>query len=337
MKIIPTTSQVQFIDTSLPVPLAISVYVSVEWKIFDDSGKQLVVGDDFLAPDGIASPQVVFTIASPAEEPTDENPPPAPKPYKITVHVRLDAQGIPHEFNLQDIPVLVPVISVPLILALFRHDQFYRPELWGNAILIVTPPGSDQPKDVGTVLASIQPVRAIASRFAGLAWFALFLAELDKLASLLRTPPPKQPAIKVVPVASDSTLNDLKDIRLFSHKDNWGRVKKFYADQTSSLIVIGAPNRRVELFNKTDRQTGKGQLNLTLDKQMFVAIPSLHSPSPSATPQSAVAIAEAPPDSFGNTIKSLKLGTVQGLAPGLRFLRPSDDRRPAPRRRTRPA
>ena len=291
---------------SIPLPTTTRVPISVEvaWSITDARGTTLTLGTDFLAPNGLGNPTVSLIFAPEMVELTTDNPLPAPIRRNLNARVRLTAGGTQTGvIPLPSIPILVPALTLPTILALFLHTDFQaRSGDDDGAVLLVVPANSP----FGS-LQQLQPtlnqLQGAASTLASFASFAAFVAGLSELTGALTAQP-------FVQFRSTNAIGNLNDITLiqrgFFENDTEAE------DELSSLIFIGPRGKQAQLFNARDFKTDEGALTLTIGQNLFVIVRNLHSTDPADEPDGALTVDTTPPggvfnpDHFGDALSSLR-------------------------------
>ncbi|MBV9792068.1 MAG: hypothetical protein JOZ51_28035 [Chloroflexi bacterium] len=284
----------------LPVPSTSTVPISleVEWSVTDQAGTALTLGTDFLAPNGLKNPSVSLFFAPATAELTTDDPLPEPVTRKLKARVRLTAGGTQTDFiNLPEIPILVPVLPLPTLLALFLHSDFQaRTGDDDGAVLLVVPANSP----FGS-LQQLQPtlntLQEAASTLASFASFAGFVAGLSELTGALTA----QPHVQFRSTNQIGNLNDITLIqRGFFENDTEAE------DELSSLIFIGPQNKQAQLFNARNFDRDEGSFTLTIGSSLFVIVRTLHSDNPVAEGGTLEVDQEFQPDTFGDELSSLK-------------------------------
>lgn len=300
------------LEGSLPIPIQAPVAVSVTWSVRDADGNPLAEGDSFLAPDGLASPQVVLVFAPEIVELTASAPPPVAIQRFLHARVRLTAGGVTTpEIDLPAVPLLIPALPIPTVLAMFLHSNFQpRDGDDEGAVLIVVP--QDSPF---RSLAALQPIlntlEATVSRLTGFARFASFLLGLRDLTAALSA----QPHVQFRAQNGITNMNDITLIQrgIFSNDTE-------AEDELSSLIFVGPPGRRAEFFVAKHFRDGEGRFDLTVARrvveggeqiglELFTAIRSLHSANPATVPTGQeLEIVRARGGGFGDELSSVRFG-----------------------------
>jgi hypothetical protein len=310
---------------TLPLVVQVPVRVDIEWKVFlTSSDTELKEGPDFdvlpaspNAGDLITAAEVSFLFHPRLVEPKENQIVPGPILAEIRAKVRLTAQpangGIPVKSTPIELrlPIMLPVIPLPTVLALFRHANFLPRDtnLHTATDFIDTPDGfvllvvpDDSPlkavthlfdvlntiEELGSVVGSLVPAHA------------RLLLGLQKLAAAIST----QPHVKFRAVSQLKNLNAVVMIQRDAiHNDI--EVE----DEVSSLILIGPNETKVSLFNNRDLVTNDGVLDVETGGAGVVIIRDLHTAGEPVSETGGTVNRVKPSvkrDGFGQAISSLK-------------------------------
>jgi hypothetical protein len=307
------------------VPTAVPIAHSVTWTVHDGD-TQLKEGEDFLAPSGLQGASLPITLLPGIVEDTGDGAGPV-QTVKLRATVTLSAGSLSETRQLAPVDLPRPVLRLPAVLALFVHRDFAPVEPRGLGLarwledgpaLVVLPEGtplSDRERTLSELLKLLNVVRSAASPLTAFPIFGLFLPVLDTLIQALR-------GNTFVTVEAANSIRELRNIVLKPGGALWiGTISA--ADEFSSLIFIGPPGKRAQLFNSpgataTDAPTFEGQLDVTAPPSLGVMIPNLHSATPTGEPAGG-ATAVFPPsgglkipggfiNTFGDEISSLRFG-----------------------------
>lgn len=279
---------------TLPIKSELPVKAEVTWSVLDEAKEPLVENVDFFAPDGldVLEPSFLFPFrpAHDVVELTLDPPEPIGKRF-IRATVKLTVGSLetnPPQITLPDVPVVLPKIAVPTLLALFLHSDFNR-----GAVLIVVPSNSplksfEQAQPILNQLDStIQSIR-------GKLDLGSFLLGLPELTGALNA----QPHVQFRASNQISNLNDITLIqRGFFENDTEAE------DELSSLIFIGPPDKKVRCY--IAREFGGDRFELTIKEDLYALIRTLHVPEPVTEPASATIDVVGGADSFGDELSSL--------------------------------
>jgi hypothetical protein len=333
----------------VPIPFRLPVKVEVTWSVHEDVKVQRphspvpsvqrvpVDTDSFVAADGLTSPVASFAFLPEVTELTAARPPVSARFIRANVELTVVPSLVPAlsdaigtepitvgPIALPDVPVLIPALAVPRVLALFRHDTFEPFQEDDGFVLIVVPSGSPL-RSLGQLDAVLGELDSMLSKLSALRTpglslvpvpppvdtalnhFAAMLLGVRKLVGALR-----QPHVRFRVANSIGDLVAIHMIkRSFAGVDPFARDVRA-GDETSSLIFIGSPGEKVRFWNNRDflNQQGnrRGQLLITAGPQMAVAIPNLHSALPQTEPpgRAQAIIDPDDPETFGDALRSLK-------------------------------
>jgi hypothetical protein len=301
------------LEGTLPIPVQAPVAVAVTWSVRDADGGPLAEGDSFLAPDGLASPQVVLVFAPEIVELTASAPPPVAVQRFLHARVRLSAGGVTTpDVDLPPVPLLIPALPVPTVLAMFRHTNFQpRSGDSQGAVLVLVP--EDSPfRSLAALQPTLNTLEAAVSRLAGFARFASFLLGLRDLTAALSAQPHVQ-------FRAQNGIGNLNDITLI-HRNFPSLNDTEAEDELSSLIFVGPPGRKVECFVARSFRDGEGRFDLTIGRrvveggeqiglELFTAIRSLHPATPATVPTGQeLEIVRARGGGFGDELSSVRIG-----------------------------
>ncbi|MFF8279614.1 hypothetical protein ACF05T_26425 [Streptomyces lateritius] len=288
----------------------VPVQLEVVWSVQDENGNQLaddqwdiakgVPFDDGGTPK-IKGTEIAVAFKPLVDELTTTNPVPAPVRRQLVATVTLKALGKNTDpVALPPVPVLIPTLLVPKLIAAFRHGEFQPKAGDEDGFVFLMVPGhsplrsADQLK---TTLATLQQTLTTLKSFAD---FAAFLLRIDSLVSgLTASPYVAFAAEDGVPVLNDTTViqNNLltNDIEL--------------EDEISSMIFIGPPGKVVHWFCEDDFLIENGDFSLKVGPQLFSLIRNLTSANPVSDPAGMVTVHHAPEggsDTFNDFLSSVK-------------------------------
>jgi hypothetical protein len=337
----------------VPTPFRLPVRVEMTWSVHEDvkvrrphspvPSVQRVPADagTFIALDGLTSPVCSFAFLPEVTELTSARPSVSVRFVRAHVELTVDPSLVPvlagvigaepitvGPVVLPDVPVLIPALAVPKVLALFRHDTFEPFQEDDGFVLIVVPSSSplrglEQLDSVlgelGSVLSKLSALRSPGLSVAqvlprvdeALNNFAAFLLGVRKLAGAQR-----QPHVRFRVADSIADLNELHMIKRSFADTDLSQKDTRAGDEISSLIFIGLPGEKVKCWNNTDFRdpvpgsigiaTRDGQLLITARSEMIVAIPNLHSALPKTEPPGRTQVSKNPdnPETFGDALRS---------------------------------
>jgi len=285
---------------ALPVPVEALPKLTVNWRVQDDAGNNLVDGTDFLSPTGLmnAALDVVFL---PAFSLFDGSVPP-PAKRRIFADVTLTVTGTPPVTQpVGPVEVTIPTIPFPKVLALTLDTNFR-----GAALVMV--PGNSAITTIDQIKTLLQPVRNVISTLTAVTRFAEMLLGINTLANVLEAT-----NFAFRKSNSEHNLNDIDLItRGFFENDTEAE------DELSALVYISPPPTKppenmVEFFNDRDYHTGEGKFTLSTGTSFVALVSNLHSRTPTVAPSSAALVVNsAPPggwfnpDTFGDELSSIR-------------------------------
>jgi hypothetical protein len=283
----------------------LKLQVQIEWSVSDDQAgtRPLAENVAFIAPAGLTNPDATFIFRPDTFElTTDPLPPPVPR--YLRARVKLSAGGTETGWrDLPPVPVLIPPLGLPTVLAMFLHADF-QPRSGDDegAVLVVVPGNSP----IGS-LAQLQPlldqIDSVAATLSTFADFAAFVAGLSELTGAL----PPQPHAQFRSTNAIGNLNDITLIqRGFFENDTEAE------DELSSIIFIGPSGKQVQCFNDRDLDSGEGALTLTVGPNFFSLVRNLDGKTPGSEPAGTLHVDVAPPggwfdpDKFNDELSSIR-------------------------------
>jgi hypothetical protein len=255
-------------------PPRLQVGVSARWRVRDSAGNELQDGKDFIATQGLTSPNVSLVLPPIFRElrlDTMRNPGGAVVCLSVDVTLTLGAKTT--TFQLGPVPVLVLPLLVPTVVVLFSEPNFGVTH--ESAALIIVPKHSPfaSAEPLFKVLRKIEGVADALRGIGGLASFFLGLGEL--LGTV-----PEQPRLRFAAADGIKRLGDIT-IKRRPWYNILGNDPNF-DDKAYSLIVFGLPGTTVQFFNDVDFKTDGKQGNFDIelsntapDLDFFVAIRDL--------------------------------------------------------------
>jgi hypothetical protein len=281
---------------------SVPVQAFVTWQVLDDQGNPLDPAL-YLAPMGLSSASVSVIFAPATAELTDTGGLPAPARRSLRATVRLTAGTVgAGPRTLPDIPVFVPAVPIPTVLAMFLHVNFQaRSGDDEGAVLIVVPSNSPF-RSLQQLQPALNTLQSTVGNLTSFASFAAFLLGLNELVSTIGAQP-------YVQFRAADRIANLDDITLIQR--SWYENDTEAEDELSSLILIGREKRGARCSNDTNQDPGEGQFTVRTGGSLFVLVRNLHSVSPAAEGGTLV-IDRAPPggwrepDQFGDELSSFE-------------------------------
>ena len=276
-KLTPSPSGLTLPILGLPLPLPVTV--EVKWTVLKNAGriqKPLPEGTGFDAtPNLDTNPAETGILFFPQ---LSEDVTGAAATAKFTIRVSVKGSvtvPITNEtitvgpINLPDIPVTIPVLLVPTIMAFFRHKNFQAAEGNKPGFALITVPlnsaigqlqgASDLVGNNGkltllesqlaTLVKSLNSVSSQVQALAALAGnLAVFLTGLRRLKSVLAN---SQMAIGLCPKGASDNLNTITLIeRGLFRNDIEGE------NEISSVITLGVTGQAIRCYNKRHFEIG---------------------------------------------------------------------------------
>jgi hypothetical protein len=279
--------------TGLPA-LADPSALRVRWSVHDPGGTELEYGAAFVAARGLTSTRADLVLRPEVVEPPA--PPVATLERIIRATVTLTAPGARGEpvsaTRVLEERVQVLALGMPTLLAMFRHPDFaYRhPEEEGDGTALLVSPAKTPLADLGALRAGIAELQSAVRALSGFARFATLSGRLDRLVAALRL----YPDSAILYVREDA-LNSLAEIGA--------------DDDLSSMVLLGPANRTARCFIDRDCVEAGGRMDVRVQDDHIVLIPSLHAKSPATEPGGRTVIVIEPPggQTFGDELSSLDL------------------------------
>ncbi|HEV2889110.1 MAG TPA: hypothetical protein VGX28_01920 [Frankiaceae bacterium] len=291
--------------------VSVPVALKVEWSVLDENKKPLatsefaVLSGQSAADSKVNGVDVVLAFRPAIVEMTKEAPVPAPKQRflkpKVTLSA-LDTTVTAPDDRFPEIPVLVPAIGVPRLLAAFRHVDF-QPTSGGEDgfVLLFAPANSPlQSLDhLKTTLATVQEAVTAVKAFGDIAGI---LPGISSLTSGVTASP------YFVFVVADEIQN-LNDITVIQR--SWYENDTELEDEISSMILIGAAGKQLDVYCETELDDENGHCKLTVGPNNFAVVSNLHSKHPDSHPAGSLEVVKEPTHAtedptFGDWISSMK-------------------------------
>jgi hypothetical protein len=260
---------------ALPVPVTVAIQVRVTWSVHRVGGPfefdtELDENEEFIAPSGLTSPEVLVLIAPPVVELTRDEPPLIA--MRVRASVRLAAQTsaglLETGPRVIEAPFAVPALPIPTVLALFRGSNY------SDVVLVMVPESSPAADEVDLLNNILLPLQ---QRIATLLWAGRFVAFLVGLQFLTSKLGNRKTAFE----KNDGRAN-LNGIKLINRP--WPEDDTEAENELSSIVFVGASGRQVACFNARRYKGGDGWFTLTVREKLHAKVPSLHSKKPESGP-----------------------------------------------------
>lgn len=257
---------------SIPVGLGVQVpvTVTVTWRVLDAAGNLLSTAE-YQAPDGLSSPEITVLFAPEIQE-LLVGAPPGPVTRQLEATVTLSAGGFTAgPTTLPPVPVLVPTLLFPTVLAAFIHTNFqprYNNDDGGVLVVVRT----DSPLSSAAQLQStLNTLQAALSGLSSFAQFAAMLVGVSELVSALAAQISAN-----VQFRSTMAISNLHAIKIVDRP--WYQLDTNAGDDISSLILLGPPAREVDFFK--GRNFNNTDYRLTPGADFFAIVRTLHANNP---------------------------------------------------------
>lgn len=304
-------------------PPRIRVRVEVAWIVKDKDGNELAENDDFLAPQGVASPTVSLVFPPLVTEMSFahlEREPVETRCLFARVTLHLGTVSLVEE--LGPVTIVVLPLVIPTVVVMFAEENFGL-TVRGKAVIVV--PKHSPMLAAEPLFKLLRKIETVVSALKNLRGFATMALGLDALLSSV----PDQPRIRFV--AADR-IDYFTSIVLRRGRYVLGiklKPKKTFNNRASSVLVFGLPGTRVRFYNDKNQQPGLGSFTLQVTAAFVAAVRTLHTPRtapPEALPPASLVHHVLPPESgvnkkWHNALSSLRFETRrQPLGP----VRPGD-------------
>jgi len=298
--------------------VSVPVSLKVEWAVLDENKQPLgstefaVVSGQALENSKVNGIDVVLALRPAVVEMTKDNPVPAPKQRflkpKVTLTV-LDKTVTAPDDHFPAIPVLVPAIGVPRLLAAFRHVDFKPVEGGEDGFVLLFAPANSPLQSLDHLKSTLAAVQEAVTALKSFGDVAAILPGISALANGVTASP------YFVFVVGDEIRN-LNDFTAIQRA--WYQNDTELENEISSMILLGAADKVLDVYCETyDEDNNKhndenGHFTLKVGANNFTLVHNLHSDAPGAHPEGTLKVLKAPttdapgdPD-FGDWISALK-------------------------------
>ncbi|MGC0352663.1 hypothetical protein [Streptomyces sp. SAI-218] len=287
----------------------VPVQLEVVWVVQDQNGQPLAqekwnVSKGVPFTEGgvpkVKGTEIAIAFQPAVDELTTTNPVPAPLHYQLVATVTLKALDLTHSLPLPAVPVLIPALLIPKLLAAFRHADFQPKAGDDDGFVFLMVPGNSPLRSLEQLKSTLATLQETVTTLKAFADFAAFLLNLDSLISgVTASPYFAFAAADGVPVLNDTTViqNNIftNDIEL--------------EDEISSMILIGPPNKVVHWFCEDDYDTEDGDLTVKIGPQFFTLIRNFAGDNPASDPTGMVQVLHQPDngdDTFNDFMSSVR-------------------------------
>jgi hypothetical protein len=297
---------------TLPPPVP-SITVEVSWTITGFSlfgigtitvqeGTLFTLADPNNPLNGVAptlSSVLIGILFQPWVTPLTDPPTPARQAvlYLLNARIKLSVaqtQTASEWIDLQPVPLPVPVLEVPVVLALFSDANFTGHLLAcvpSNSPLRALEAMTNKLKAIQDLLAPLQTIESVA------AWLTGLGSLINKL--------PVSPGATALVVANDQGRIDL-DSQVMEKGGTFGWDTD-WEDQVSSMILFGPQGTAAAFFSAPDWSDDEGRYDIGVGFELSVSVRNLAINPTASIPAGALVIVKNSTDeSFNDTLSTLQ-------------------------------
>lgn len=295
----------------------VPVALKVEWTVLDENKEPLaanefaVLSGQSLAGSKVNGTDVVVAFRPAVVEMTKQNPVPAPKQRflkpKVTL-TALDTTITAPDEHFPAIPVLVPAIGIPRLLAAFRHVDFQPTHGGEDGFVLLFAPANSPLQSVDHLKSTLAAVQEAVTAVKAFGDLAAILPGISALTSGVTASP------YFVFVAADEIRN-LNDITAIQRA--WYENDIELEDEISSMVLIGEAGKVLDVYCETydegadEHDDENGHFTLKVGANNFTVVHNLHSKDPNEHPDGNLNVLVPPQHTatdptFGDWISALK-------------------------------
>ncbi|WP_369258889.1 hypothetical protein [Streptomyces sp. R35] len=278
--LIPMLSQ-----TKVPVQL------EVVWAVQDENGQPLAQ-DKWNVSKGVPfteggvpkvkGTEIAIAFKPVVEELTTTNAVPAPLHVQLVATVTLKALDlVSQSLPLPAVPVAIPALLFPKLLAAFRHSDFQPKAGDDDGFVFIMVPGNSPLRSIEQLKSTLATLQETVTTLKAFADFAGFLLGLDSLVSSVTASP-------YFSFAAQDAVQDLNDITAIQNDLFTNDIE--LEDEISSMIFIGPPNKVVHWFCEPNFDDEDGDFTVKVGPQFFTLVRSLDSAHPASEPAGMVTV-----------------------------------------------
>ena len=217
--------------------------------------------------------------------------------YSLNARIRLSVPVtniVGQWIQLPSVQLPVPVLEVPVLLALFSDPNFT-----GHILPCV--PANAPLRDLQSMVNKLQAIQTALSALANLESVASWLAGLGSLLGKL----PVSPGAATLAVANDQGKIDLDDYIMqkggtFGWDDDW-------EDQVSSIFFFGPQGTSGAFFSAPGWSDNEGRYDITVGFELSASVRNLSSKTPASLPAGALTVVHnTTDDDFNDTLSTLQ-------------------------------
>jgi len=270
----------------------LKVRLRVSWRVVrtnaNGNREAQTEGVDFVAPQGIASPNVTLILPPTFREmnlDTIRSPATDLVCLYATVTLAL-GNRLFGPFDVGPARVILLPLLIPTLVALFRDENFGVS--YGGAALIAVPSHSPI-SSAKTLFKTLHRIEVAVDALRGIGGFAAWLLGLDELLGAIPDTPRLRFAVACDQVTSDHERDGIPRLDAIEIRPGplWGLLPdENFDDKTQSFLVFGLPGTMVKLHNDTYYrslpETKQGMYTVTVGPELFVGCRSLNKPPDSS-------------------------------------------------------
>ncbi len=287
---------------NIPIPIEVPVTVVVQWAVLDSAGNP-VGGASYAADPSLTALDLSITFVPAVVELTSLATPPLTR-FQVQATLTISAGGtaLP-PFSLPAIPVDVPAIAIPTVVAFFRHSHFAaRSGDSPGFVLIVVPNGSPL-GNASQVTSVLTTLRNQLNNLTSVASFASLLLGVGELINAISA----QPHVTFRKADSNDSIRNLNDITMIQNGMFTNDIEA--EDEISSMIVVGPNGRRVSCFGARRKTHGEGFFTVVVSARLHATVRSLSAANPTSGPVGGELIVGSPAENgtFNDMISSMEI------------------------------
>ncbi|MGW3445672.1 hypothetical protein [Streptomyces sp. NPDC001076] len=273
----------------------VPVQLEVVWAVQDENGQPLAqdkwnVSKGVPFTDGgvpkVKGTEIAIAFKPVVDELTTTNPVPAPLHVQLVATVTLKALDlVSQSLPLPAVPVLIPALLVPKLLAAFRHSDFQPKAGDDDGFVFLMVPGNSPLRSIEQLKSTLATLQETVTTLKAFADFAAFLLRLDSLVSGVTASP-------YFAFAAGDGVSVLNDITVIQNDLLTNDIE--LEDEISSMIFIGPPDKVVHWFCEDDFSTEDGDLTVKIGPQFFTLIRSFAGNNPASDPAGMVTVLHQP-------------------------------------------
>ncbi len=266
----------------------LKVRLSVSWRVVrtnaNGNHEAQTEGVDFVAPQGIASPNVTLILPPTFREmnlDTIRSPATDLVCLYATVTLAL-GNRLFGPFDIGPARVILLPLLIPTLVALFRDENF-GVSYEGAALIAV--PSHSPISSAKTLFRTLHRIEVAVDALRGTGGFAAWLLGLDELLGAI----PDTPRLRFA-VASDHGRDGIPDLTKIEIRPGplWGVLPgEDFNDRTQSFLVFGLPGTMVKFYNDINYSehlphSQEGMYTVSVGPELFVGCRSLNDPPDSS-------------------------------------------------------